>query len=90
MKKKPTKTNQDKWFLSSTGNGDISLTIKGILMSVIPLVITIARLKGSEVQESDLVEVVQLITAMVASMTVAYGLGRKIIIAVADAFDKMN
>jgi hypothetical protein len=69
--------------MSVTGKG-LSLTIKGFLLSVIPLIIVVARLKGLELTEGDfmplvdaIIGVVESITAVVAAVMILYGLGRR-------------
>lgn len=72
----------NKWFLSSTGSGDLSLTIKSLLLGVVPVVVTVAKLHGYEFAESDLVQLIDNIFAVVAMAGVIWGLGRKLWFAV--------
>jgi hypothetical protein len=71
------------YYISSTGKG-LSLTIKDLLLSVVPLVIIVARLKGLELTEGDFMPIVDTIIGVVENVTTAaagvmvlYGLGRK-------------
>ena len=67
-----------KWFLSSTGSGDLSLTIKSLLLGIVPVAVTIAKLHGFEIAESDLVQLVDNSFAALALLGVVIGLARKI------------
>ena len=67
-----------KWFLSSDNSGDLSLTIKSLLLGIVPIFVTIARMHGLEVVEGDLVQLVDNAFAVVALIGVTVGLLRKI------------
>ena len=65
--------------LSSSANSDkLSLTVKGILIGVLPLIIFVAGTLGVTLTELELVEVVETITTVLSMAVVAYGLGRKV------------
>lgn len=66
------------WFISSDNSGDLSLTIKSLLLGVVPVGITIAGLYGYSVEEHDIVELINNLFAMAATAGVIVGLGRKI------------
>lgn len=72
-----------KWFLSSSNSGDLSLTIKGVLVLVAPLFVSFLRNKGIVISESVVVEnsmaVIEAILTSVSSIMIAYGLVRKFI-----------
>jgi len=68
----------NKWFLSSTGSGDLSLTIKSLSLGIVPILVTIAKMHGYELAENDLVEIVDNVFAGVAFIGVVIGLVRKI------------
>lgn len=68
----------NKWFLSSTNSGDLSLTIKSLLLGIVPVLVTFAKLNGIELAENDLVGLVDNSFAVLALLGVIIGLGRKI------------
>ena len=68
----------NKWFLSSTGTGDLSLIIKSLLLGAVPVVVTLARLNGLDIAENDLVQLVDNSFAVLALLGVILGLSRKI------------
>lgn len=67
--------NNRKWWASSANAQELSLTIRGLLVGVIPLV-SIAL----DVPESLLVEIIEASTLFVSSAMVFLGLVRKIIV----------
>ena len=76
----------NQWFLSSTGNSDLSLTIKGLLLSVIPLFVAVAQMRGVIIEQntidtfvSAIVTIVQGVTAIVSSVMILRGFFRKIV-----------
>ena len=66
------------WFLSSTGSNDLSLTIKGLLLALVPLSVTVFKYYGVEVAQDDVLEIVNSIIAGVSALVIAYGLIRKL------------
>ena len=67
----------NNWYISSSGEG-LSLTIKGALMAIVPLIILWAQTKGIPLSESQLVEGIESITQAIAAVAVVYGLARKV------------
>ena len=67
-----------KWFLSSTGSGDLSLTIKGFLTSLIPLVVMSAGLMGFQIASEDLEQVVVAVTGIASGVMILVGFARKL------------
>ena len=63
---------------SSTGSGNLSLTVKGLLLSLVPIIITIASTQGVSLAEADLVKLINDVFAIIAGITVVAGLARKI------------
>jgi hypothetical protein len=69
----------DKWFQSSTGTGDLALTIKGFLIALVPFIIIAAKYYGfAELQEIDVINWIEGITAGIAAVIVFIGVVRKI------------
>lgn len=67
----------NKWFLSSTGSQDLSLTIKGLLTSIIPLALITIRYYNINLDENDLIQIVQGITSVISVGVIILGLVRK-------------
>lgn len=68
-----------KWFQTSEGTGDLSLTIKGILIGAIPLIILIGQQFGVEFTKDYLTQGIQLFSELLSVSIVAVGLFRKAI-----------
>ena len=69
--------------LGSTSNPEeLSLTIKGILLGIIPVVITLLSGKFPSLTADDLTNFVNLAFALLASITALIGAGRKIYFAI--------
>lgn len=69
-----------KWYSSSANSNNISLTIKGIGIAIIPALIFLGGFFGISLVETDLVELVNSIAVLVSAVTVVIGVGRKIYI----------
>lgn len=67
----------NRWFNTSTGSGDLSLTIKGMMMAFVPFVITLLQSLGVPLTETYIVELVEAVAAAVASVAILIGLLRK-------------
>jgi len=64
--------------LGSSGNPDnLSLTIKGVLIALIPFFIALGRYAGLEIVEADLVQLINGIAAITAIVVVIVGMVRK-------------
>lgn len=63
---------------SSEDPTKLSLTIKSLLVALIPIVIAVAQYYSVSLNESDLTELVQQITVLVSAGGAIYGIGRKI------------
>ena len=66
------------WFLSSDGSGDLSLTIKSMLLGLVPILVTFLKMNGIELADNDLVQLVDKSFALLALVGIVIGLGRKI------------
>ncbi len=67
----------EKWFTSSTGSGNMALTIKGALLAIVPIVIAILSSQGYTLTENDLVEVINTGFTVVSAVAVFLGVARK-------------
>lgn len=68
-------------FLSSSADANkISLTVKGILLSLVPIIMIMTGLTEAEIQPiiDTFVQIVFLATTMISAGQVLYGLMRKI------------
>jgi len=66
-------------FLASSQNPEnISLVVKGILVALIPVALYIARQYNVELNYNTAYAITEAITSLVASMTILYGLLRKL------------
>ena len=71
------KTNNQAWYISSTGSG-LSLTIKGVLVGVVPLIAGLARTYGYDLSENELFELIEAGFQAVSLSMVVFGLARKL------------
>ena len=66
-------------FLSSSVNSDkLALTFKGIALALVPLFIIILQGFNIEIAESNLVDLIENITGVIAGVMVVFGLFRKL------------
>lgn len=65
---------------SSVNPQKLSLTVKGLLLSVVPLALVLLRLNDVDVTESELVEAIEQTGAAVALLVALYGACRKLYI----------
>jgi len=63
---------------SSVDPNKLSLTVKGILIALIPLFIAIGRMNGLELIETNLVQIINGIATLIATVVTLWGLIRKI------------
>ena len=63
---------------SSQNPENISLVVKGILVALIPVALYIARQYNVELNYNTAYAITEAITSLVASMTILYGLLRKL------------
>ncbi len=71
----------NQWFQSSTGSGDLATTLKGLLTALIPLLIIAGQRFHVAVTETQLMDVIAAVSAAVSAIVTAYGLIRKLVIA---------
>lgn len=72
----------NKWFLSSSGSGDLSTTIKGLLTSLIPLIIITLKYFNYDTNHDEVESIIIAITTMISAMQIVYGIARKIALAI--------
>lgn len=67
----------EKWYTSSTGSGNMALTIKGALLALVPIVIAILSSQGYTLTENDIVEVINTGFTAISAVALFLGLARK-------------
>lgn len=67
----------DKWWASSTGTGDLALTVKGLLLALVPVTLTAAKYYNIELVEEQLVEIINAAVAVISALMIFIGLIRK-------------
>jgi len=68
----------NKFLVSSANSENISLTIKGIAVAVVPIILLVLNNAGVEISQTEIDEIVSVIISLVSMAMVAYGLLRKI------------
>lgn len=68
----------DVWFASSDGSGDLSLTIKSLLLAIVPLAVSLVKVYGYNIDENDIVAFINNAFTLVSVAGILVGLGRKI------------
>ena len=72
-------TTNNKWYTSSTGSG-LSLTIKGLLVGIVPIIVGLARVYGYDLTENELLNFIDVVFQAVSISLVFVGLLRKLYI----------
>jgi hypothetical protein len=67
-----------KYITSSENSQDISMTLKGIVTLFIPLIILIAKKYNVFTNETDVMEIINIVTTIAGSMQIFYGGTRRI------------
>ena len=75
---------KDKWYSSSANANKLSLTIKGVLVAVIPALIFIGGMLGVGLAEADLTQIVEALTTFISAGMILYGAIRKILLKYKD------
>jgi len=75
---------QNKWYSSSANAEKLALTIKGILVAVIPALIFIGSIIGIGFAEADLTQIVEVLTTFLSAGMILFGLVRKVVLKYKD------
>ena len=67
------------WYTSSAGSG-VSLTLKGVLVGLIPLIAGLARTYGYDLPDSELIELIEQGFQAFSVVLVVVGLVRKVVL----------
>lgn len=70
-------TKQSKWYESSTGNGDLAMTVKGAAIAFIPLIISLLKAQGVEITEGQVAEFIEQVFTLVSVSLALFGMARK-------------
>ena len=62
---------------SSANPEQISLTIKGMAVWLVPMIIAVSSIFGLDFVEADLTQAINLIASIIAGGMMLYGMGRK-------------
>lgn len=62
---------------SSENPENLSLTIKGVLLAIVPIILAIGQVKGWSVTEGDLSSFIESVTGVLSGVIICYGLARK-------------
>lgn len=69
----------DKWFQSSTGSGDLALRIKAALLLLLPLSLALSQSFGWQWSETMLNNWVILITGSISGFMLLWGIIRSVV-----------
>jgi len=67
-----------KWYNSSVGDDSISLTVKSLVVGIIPVVIYIAKTQGYDISTDDIMQIVNNVATIISLLGVTCGIIRKI------------
>lgn len=76
--KKLNKIMNDKWYTSSSGSGNISLTVKGGAVAIVPIALFIASTFNISITESEITEIINAGTAILSGAMIILGIARKV------------
>jgi glucan phosphoethanolaminetransferase (alkaline phosphatase superfamily) len=76
--------NTTKWFESSTGSGDLALTIKGLLTMLIPSLLFVSQSFGWQWSETNITNWIILISSLISTAMLVWGVMRKIAISIQE------
>ncbi len=81
----------NKLLASSVDPKDLSLTIKGLLLSSVPIVMLLLQAAGKQIQQDEISLFVQVVSdiiaglgALASAVMVAFGMARKLYVAFRD------
>lgn len=70
----------NKWYQTSAGSGEVSMTLKGVAIGIIPIVIYLASQYGVTLTQNEIVELINSGMTAVSAVMVFIGLARKILV----------
>ena len=78
----------NKLISSSVNENKLALTIKGVLMGLVPILVIVLSTLGLNIGSEEISEVITQITAIIAGAVALYGMGRKLYFLVKALFVK--
>lgn len=69
---------ETKWYHSSNGSGNLSLTVRGALVALVPILVAVLSSQGIDIDQNVVVDFIDSIFAVLAAAMIAVGLGRKL------------
>ena len=63
---------------SSATPEKLSLTVKGVMMSMVPIIIGVFQILSIPISEAQIIEIIQAVTAAIAGLTMLVGMLRKV------------
>ena len=70
----------NKWFLSSTDSGDLSLTLKSMILAFAPLLIMLGHTYGFDITQTGIEEFAAQILVILSGLGFVWGVLRKIFV----------
>lgn len=68
-----------EWFVQSSANPEkLALTVRGLLIGLIPVALIVAKTLGVDLAQQDLEDMAILITAILSGAVTLFGLVRKL------------
>jgi hypothetical protein len=67
-----------KWFISSSGDGDLSLTLKSVLLGIVPVVVTLVSQVYPNIEANDITQIINVSFSIASGVGIIYGILRKI------------
>ena len=68
---------EKKWWSSSVDPATVSLTLKGLLISLVPVILIVSKGFGWDVLETDVVNFIEQAVLVVGAILTMWGLVRK-------------
>lgn len=67
----------NKWYQSSTGDGSLSLTLKGAIVGLVPLFMIVLKWQDVQISETEMVAAIDNLFTGISALMMAFGLLRK-------------
>ena len=67
---------EKKWYHSSDGSGNLSLTIRGALVALVPILVAILSSQGINIDQNVIVDFIDSIFAVLAAAMIMLALDR--------------
>ena len=68
-----------QWLIQSSANPDkLAMTVRGLLLGLIPVALIVAKTLGLDLAPQDLEDLVVMVTAILSGVVTLFGLVRKV------------